>query len=165
MPEVFVAAGSNVRPRANLREAVTKLAEAYPGLRASNAYVNPALGFEGDDFINLVVAFETDEPLARVLERLKSIERDAGREPGAPKWGPRTLDLDLLLFGDLIGGFPGVQLPRPDLAKRAYVLGPLAELAPGRRHPTIGETLGELWQRFDRAAHPLTQVSLDGPDG
>jgi len=164
MPEAFVAAGSNVRPRANLRQAVATLAAAYPGLRASRAYVNPALGFAGDDFINLVVALETDEPLARLLQRLKGIERDAGREPGGPKWGPRALDLDLLLFGDLVGSFHGVVLPRPDLAARGYELGPLAELAPDLMHPALGATMGALWQRFDRGTHPLTEVSLEDSD-
>ena len=164
MPEVFVAAGSNIRPRAHLREAVAALTAVWPGLRTSRAYSNAAVGFAGDDFINLVVAFETGEPLEQVLARLKAIEVASGREPGAAKWAARTLDLDLLLYGGLVGRFPGARLPRADLAERAYVLGPLAELAPDRRHPVLGETFGELWRRFDRGAHPLTEVSLEGVD-
>jgi 2-amino-4-hydroxy-6-hydroxymethyldihydropteridine diphosphokinase len=164
MPEIFVAAGSNIRPRAHLRQAVKALAAAWPGLRISRAWSNAAVGFAGDDFINLVVAFETDEPLAKVLERLKAVEEASGRERGAKKWAPRTLDLDLLLYGNLIGQFPGATLPRADLAERAYVLGPLAELAPQLRHPLSGETVGELWNRFDRNAHALREVSLEGED-
>ena len=164
MPEAFVAAGSNIRPRAHLRQAIAALAAAYPGLRVSRAYANAALGFDGDDFINLVAGFETDEPLTKVLERLKAVEAACGREHGAKKWAPRTLDLDLLLYGDLVGQFPGATLPRADLAERAYVLGPLAELAPQRRHPVIGATFGALWQEFNRGSHALREVSLDGED-
>ncbi len=164
MPEVFVAAGSNIRPRAHLRQAVATLAAAWPGLRVSNAYSNAAVGFAGDDFINLVVAFETDEPLAQVLERLKAIEEASGRKRGAPKWAARTLDLDLLLYGDLVGRFLGASLPRADLAARAYILGPLAELAPQHRHPVLGETFGELWKCFDSSAHALREVLLEGED-
>jgi len=164
MPEVFVAAGSNIRPRAHLRQAVAALAAAYPGLRVSRAYANAAVGFDGDDFINLVVAFETDEALALLLERLKAVEGASGRERGAPKWAARTLDLDLLLYGDLVGRFPGALLPRRDLGDRAYVLGPLAELAANRKHPVLGETFGALWRSFDRSAHELREVSLEGED-
>ncbi len=164
MPEVFVAAGSNIRPRANLRRGVAELSSAWPGLRVSRAWLNAAVGFAGDDFINLVVAFETEEPLAEVLARLKAVEVACGRAPGAPKWAARTLDLDLLLYGDLVGQFHGARLPHVDLTERAYVLGPLAELAPDRKHPMLGETLGELWQRFDREAHAMREVTLDGED-
>ncbi len=164
MPEVFVAAGSNIRPRAHLRQAVAAMAASWPGLRVSRAWSNAAVGFAGDDFINLVIAFETAQSLAEVLERLKAVELASGRERGAPKWAARTLDLDLLLYGDLVGRFPGARLPRADLAERAYVLGPLAELAPDRRHPVLGETFGELWSRFDRNAHVMREVPLEGED-
>jgi 2-amino-4-hydroxy-6-hydroxymethyldihydropteridine diphosphokinase len=162
--EAYVAAGSNVRPRTSLRRALAMLRDEFPGLRASPAYANKAVGFQGDDFINLVAAFPTDRPLPEVLATLKAIERALGREPGAPKWGPRTLDLDLLLYGDLVGQFDGATLPHRDLATRAWVLGPLAALEPGLRDPVSGERIGELWTRFDRGAHPLAETSLDGAD-
>jgi 2-amino-4-hydroxy-6-hydroxymethyldihydropteridine diphosphokinase len=69
------------------------------------------------------------------------------------------MDLDVLLYGDLICEEPGLKLPRPDLVKRAYMLGPLAELAPEVMHPTAGLSVGELWSRFDRQAHPLERMS------
>jgi 2-amino-4-hydroxy-6-hydroxymethyldihydropteridine diphosphokinase len=163
MADAYVAAGSNVRPRASLREALGLLAREFPGLAASRAYSNPAVGFEGDDFVNLVVAFPADLPTESLVERLKAVERACGREPGAPKWGPRTLDLDLLLHGDLVGRISGKALPHPDLLTRAWVLGPLAELAPALVHPVSGERMDALWRRFDRHAHPLTPVRLDGP--
>ncbi len=163
MPEAFVAAGSNVRPRANLRRAIELLGRGFPGLQASRAFANRAVGFDGDDFINLALRFPCALPLPELLERLKSVERECGRAPGGPKWGPRTLDLDLLLYGELSGKFPGATLPHPDIRTRAWVLGPLAELAPQLAHPALGATLAELWQRFDRDAHPLAPVDLAGP--
>ena len=161
MPEAWVAAGSNVRPRENLRRALATLGAEFPGLRASRAFSNTAVGFQGDDFVNLVMRFPVDLPLPALLQRLKAVERECGREPGAPKWGPRTLDLDLLLYGSQFGRFPGAVLPHPDLTTRAWVLGPLAELAPDLVHPVLGETFGALWQRFDRGAHPLVPVALE----
>jgi 2-amino-4-hydroxy-6-hydroxymethyldihydropteridine diphosphokinase len=164
MPEVFVAAGSNVRPRERLRQALALLRESWPDLRVSRAYSNRAVGFEGEDFINLVVGFTTDRPLPAVLDKLHAIEARCGRPRDAPKWAPRSMDLDVLLYGNTVGEFPGAVLPRPDLAKRPYMLGPLAELAPGFVHPTTGRTLGEMWARFDRAGHALVPVELEGED-
>ena len=158
MPAVYVAAGSNVEPERHMRQAVAELAREFPGARFSSWYRNRAHGFEGDDFINLVAGFTTDLPIEDVLVRLHAIERRCGRERHAPRWAPRSMDLDVLLYGDLRCEQPELKLPRPDLLKRAYMLGPLAELAPEVRHPSAGLTIGELWQRFDRAAHPLERL-------
>jgi 2-amino-4-hydroxy-6-hydroxymethyldihydropteridine diphosphokinase len=162
MPEVFVAAGSNVRPRVSLGRALAMLAREFPGLRASRSFSNAAVGFEGDDFLNLVVSFPTSLAAEDVLRKLKDVERASGRPPGAAKWGPRTLDLDLLLYGGYVGRVAGKAVPHPDLLTRAWVLGPLAELAPGLVHPVVGESFGELWRRFDKDAHPLEPVELAG---
>ena len=158
MPAVYVAAGSNVAPERNLERAVEELEREFPGTRFSPWYRNRAVGFTGDDFINLVAGFDTTLPVHAVLARLHAIESRCGRPRDAPRWAPRTMDLDVLLYGDLVCDEPGLKLPRPDLLKRAYVLGPLAQLAPGVLHPTAGATIGELWQCFDQSAHPLEQV-------
>ena len=164
MPEVFVAAGSNVRPRHHLRRALALMREAWPGLRVSGAYANRAVGFEGDDFINLVAGFVTDEPLAGVLARLHDIEAACGRPREAPKWAPRSMDLDVLLHGDTVGEFPGAVLPRPDLLRRPYMLGPLAELAPDLVHPVAGRSMAELWAGLDGGGHEMVRVGLEGDD-
>lgn len=161
---MFVAAGSNVRPRHYLRRALAALRAAYPDLVVSQAYANPAVGFEGADFINLVVGFTTTADLAAVIERLRAIENDCDRPRDAPKWAPRTMDLDILLYGGEVGSFPGAVLPRPDLLRRPYMLGPLAELAPALVHPVERRTLGELWAAFDPAGHALRPVALDADD-
>ena len=157
---VWVAAGGNVEPLAKLRQALALLRAEFPGLVASRAYANAAVGFEGEDFVNLVVGFDTTLALPEVLARLHAIEAACGRAREAPKWAPRAMDLDVLLYGDRVGEFPGAVLPRPDLVKRAYMLGPLAELAPAVVHPTLGLTIAELWSRFDRDAHALRPVEL-----
>jgi len=158
---VYVAAGSNVEPRVNLRRALATLHAHFAPLRVSRAYRNAAVGFEGEDFVNLVIGFETTAPVEDVMSRLHEAEAACGRGRDAPKWAPRAMDLDILLYGDLVCERPGLRLPRPDLVRRAYMLGPAAEIAPDLRHPTLGLTLGELWQRFDRAAHPMQPVEID----
>jgi 2-amino-4-hydroxy-6-hydroxymethyldihydropteridine diphosphokinase len=157
---VYVAAGSNVAPEHNLARALNEIARQFPGARSSPAYRNRAVGFDGADFINLVVGFDTELPVAELLARLQAIEARCGRPRAAPRWAPRSMDLDVLLYGELVCDEPGLRLPRPDLLKRAYMLGPLAQLAPEVRHPTAHLTIGELWQRFDREAHPLERVEL-----
>lgn len=160
MPEVFVAAGSNVNPAENLRRAIDALRARYPDLRCSTAYRNRAVGFEGEDFINLVLGFATDESIEQVLEHLHAAEAACGRERNAPKWAPRSMDLDVLLYDDLVCERPGLVLPRPDLLRRAYMLGPLAELAPQAMHPTQRKTIAELWRDFDRDAHEMKAVAI-----
>jgi 2-amino-4-hydroxy-6-hydroxymethyldihydropteridine diphosphokinase len=160
---VLVAAGSNVEPAANLRRALDSLAARYPALRTSAAYRNRAVGFEGEDFVNLVLALDTDDDVHAVIGRLHEAEALCGRERLAPKWAPRSMDLDILLYGDRVCEELGLVLPRPDLVRRAYMLGPAAEVAPGMRHPTLGATLAELWSRFPREAHALERVDIGWP--
>jgi 2-amino-4-hydroxy-6-hydroxymethyldihydropteridine diphosphokinase len=157
---VYVAAGSNVDARRQLRLALGELDRSFAPLSVSRAYANKAVGFEGEDFVNLVLGFTTALPLAEVLARLHEIEALCGRPRAAPKWGPRSMDLDLLLYGDVVGTFPGATLPRPDLVKRPYMLGPLADIAPTLVHPTLHKTIAELWAAFDRTGHELRPVEL-----
>ena len=164
MTKVLVAAGSNVEPLANLRRALDSLAAHYPALRTSRAYRNRAVGFEGEDFVNLVIAIETDEDVQSVLRNLHAAEASCGRARHAPKWAPRTMDLDILLYGDRVCDEPGLTLPRPDLVRRAYMLGPAAELEPRMLHPTLGVALEELWRSFPRDAHALEAVELGWPE-
>lgn len=160
MLEVYVAAGSNVEPRTKLRLALNALQQRFGPLKVSPAYQNEAVGFSGDDFINLVVGFETQLELADILPILHEIENRCGRPRHAPKFAPRAMDLDLLLYGDLVCDTPAATLPRPDLIKRAYMLRPMAEIAPQLKHPVLGKTFSALWQEFDQAAHPMTAVEL-----
>jgi 2-amino-4-hydroxy-6-hydroxymethyldihydropteridine diphosphokinase len=162
MTAVYVAAGSNVEPEKHLSVALRALAAAYGPLTLSPAYKNKAVGFEGADFINLVVGFNTEASLADVRRQLQKIETACDRPPEAAKWAPRTMDLDILLFGDLVSNEPGFVIPRPDLVKRPYMLKPMADIAPEVRHPILGQTLRELWQNFQGGAHEMVEVLLGG---
>ena len=158
MSAVYVAVGSNVEPERNLATATAELRREFPDVRFSPWYRNRAVGFEGADFINLVAGFTTTLSLDEVIARLQAIEALCGRPRGAPRWAPRSMDLDILLYGDLIRDEPRLKLPRPDLLKRAFMLGPLADIAPDLMHPLEKVTIAQLWQRFDRAAHEMVEV-------
>lgn len=162
MSQVYVAIGSNVNPEANIVKAARELLRVFPDSRFSSWYRNRAVGFEGDDFINGVAGFTTELPLHSVLEHLHGIEALCGRPRNAPRWAPRAMDIDVLLYNDLVCNEPAMKLPRPDLLKRPYMLGPLAELAPEVVHPTAHRTIGELWQQFDRSSHVMTRVDSGG---
>ena len=161
MPEVYVAAGSNVTPLDNLRRALDELEQRFGALSVSSAYRNRPVGFEGADFVNLVLGFASDRPLESIVAELHAVEALCGRPRQTPKWGPRAMDLDVLLYGDEVGEVAGCVLPRPDLLRRAYMLGPLAEIAPGLRHPVLGRTMAELWREFPREDHLLTRIELE----
>jgi 2-amino-4-hydroxy-6-hydroxymethyldihydropteridine diphosphokinase len=160
MAEVYVAAGSNVEPEKNLARALDALEQAFGEVAISPAYCNPAVGFAGADFINLVVGFRTADGPKQVKEKLERIEADCGRPRDAPKWASRTMDLDILMYDQLVSDEPGLILPRPDLLRRAFMLKPLADLAPGLLHPTQHRTVGELWAQFPATDQPFVAVTI-----
>jgi 2-amino-4-hydroxy-6-hydroxymethyldihydropteridine diphosphokinase len=136
------------------------LRERFGKLRVSPVYRNPAVGFDGDDFFNLVAAFESDAGFEQVHTVLEQIESACGRVRGGPRYAPRTLDIDLLLYGDLVHDAPPV-LPRKDLLRYAFVLKPITDVAPEHRHPVTGRTFAAHWAEFDVTSQPLTLVELD----
>jgi len=161
LTRVYVAAGSNVAPVENLERAAGELRRSFGAVQCSAAYRNAAVGFEGEDFINFVAAFDTAREVHAVIHELQRIEGLCGRTRDAPKWAPRSMDLDILLYGDRVSDEPGLVLPRPDLLRRPYMLGPMAELAPQAVHPTLGKTMAQLWREFAGAAHDMARVDLD----
>lgn len=161
MARVYVSAGSNIRPERHLRLACRELERRFGTLEVSSVYRNPPVGVEGEDFLNLVAAFDTGLSPAEVAESLEQIHALTGRERGGERYGPRTLDLDLLLYDDLVQDGPGPTLPREDVVKYDFVLGPLAELAPDLIHPVDGRTLRELWEAFGRTGRRLTVEELE----
>lgn len=160
MVDVYVAAGSNIDPLRHLQAALASLERSYAPLKISPAYRNKAVGFEGEDFVNLVVGFSTNDSLERVRTRLQDIETDCGRPRDAPKWAPRSMDLDILLYGTEVRNEPGMIVPRPDLVKRPYMLKPMSDIAPEVLHPTQQRTMSELWHAFEGKDHAMTVVKL-----
>jgi 2-amino-4-hydroxy-6-hydroxymethyldihydropteridine diphosphokinase len=158
MPKVYVAAGSNIDPQANLARAQTELARVFGSLTVSPWYRNAAVGFTGQDFINFVFGFESSLDVHELQSQLRQVEALCGRPPNAPKWAARAMDLDILLYGELVLDEPQLQLPRPDLLLRPYMLGPLADIAPDLCHPTQARSIAQLWAAFDPGAHQMIAV-------
>lgn len=144
MVDVYVGLGSNVDPERHLRKAIAALRRRYGDLRCSSVYKSPAYGFTGDDFLNLVVGFETAAAAEQVEETLSAIESAGGRERRGPRFGPRSLDLDLLLYGCRVD--PRQRLPRDDVLRYPFVLAPLAEIAPRLVHPLTGVSMADAWR-------------------
>lgn len=157
--DVYVSAGSNVDPEDNLRFACAELRRRFGSIDVSSVYRNSPVGFTGDDFLNLVLRFRTDESPEAVIAELERLHRLAGRVRGSARFAPRTLDLDLLLYGSAVLPDPPVRVPREDIGDYGFVLGPLAELAPELRHPVTLETMAAMWARFDRESHPMERVA------
>jgi 2-amino-4-hydroxy-6-hydroxymethyldihydropteridine diphosphokinase len=157
----YVSGGSNLDAGTNLRLAARALRGRHPGTRFSRCYRNKAIGFDGPDFINFVAEVPVRGDPALLKGELECIETQCGRPREAPKWAPRAMDLDILLFGDVVQDVPGLVLPRPDLVRWGFMLGPLAELAPDLQHPRLHKRIAQLWQDFDQGAHPLTVEALD----
>ena len=161
MTLAYVSGGSNLDAGRNLVLAARALRARHPGTRFSRCYRNAAIGFDGPDFINFVAEVPVAGTPALLKGELECIETQCGRTRDAPKWAPRAMDLDILLFGDVVQDAPGLKLPRPDLLRWAFMLGPLAELAPDLVHPLQQRRIAELWDEFDQRAHPLVAGPLD----
>ena len=157
MTRIYISLGSNIEREHHIRAGLDALHTEFGELTVSRVFESEAVGFAGRPFYNLVVGADTDLPLATLCQRLRAMEFAHGREPDAKKFAPRTLDLDLLLYGDLVCDVP-VALPRGEILTNAFVLWPLAELAPSLRHPVDGRTLDELWQGYDKASQRLSPI-------
>jgi 2-amino-4-hydroxy-6-hydroxymethyldihydropteridine diphosphokinase len=160
MARVYLGLGSNIDPEDNLRLGVEELRRHYGDVHISRVYRNAAVGFDGADFLNLVAGFDSEEAPAEISRRIEKIHDLAGRERGDNRFASRALDIDLLLYDDLVIDEPPLQLPRTDVLEYSFVLRPLAELAPELAHPVTGRTMAEHWQECDADRHPLTLVDV-----
>lgn len=161
MVKVYLGIGSNIAPEANLRLAVRELRRRFGELEVSPVYESAPVGFEGQDFLNLVVGLETERPPAEILEIVEEIHTLAGRRRGGRKLVSRELDIDLLLYDGLVVDEDKLHIPRSDVLEYSFVLRPLADLAPGFIHPVTGRSIGEHWGEFDGRRHPLRDVPIE----
>lgn len=148
MTRVYLSLGSNIEREKNIAMALDALRKKFPEIRISPVYESEAVGFKGDSFFNLIVAVETELTLSELSVYLKELENNHGRNRKAEKFSPRTLDIDIVLFGQLVGNIDGIELPRPELYFNAFVLQPLADLDPLEKDPNTNKTYAELWGEF-----------------
>jgi 2-amino-4-hydroxy-6-hydroxymethyldihydropteridine diphosphokinase len=162
MAQVYLSVGSNIEPEHHIRAGLKDLREHYGTFMSSFVYESKAIGFVGDNFYNLVVGFETTEDAFTLIETLRNIEHTQGRKRQGKSFSARTLDLDLLLYDDLI--IKELSIPREDILKYAFVLLPLAEIAPTAKHPLTGQNYAELWKLFDKHRQTLWRVAVEMTD-
>ena len=166
MTRVFVALGGNIEPESRLALAARELRGRFPDVRFSGVYRNPPFGFEGADFYNAAAGFSTALSVEMLLLSLHAIETLCGRHRDDPKWAPRAMDIDLLMYGGTVAKSPinerpAYEIPRPDLLRRCYMLAPLAQIAPALPHPVTHRTIADHWCDLAREPHSLERVALD----
>lgn len=158
MTQVYLGIGSNIDRETSVRNGLDALRTYYGQLQVSPVYESKAFGFDGDDFYNLVAGFETEYEIDELESQLKEIETQSGRKRSDNSFSPRTLDIDLLLYGDLISDKH--ELPRIDITIYAFVLKPLCDIAPDLIHPIEQKSIEELWKNFEEPNQEINKVSL-----
>tara|TARA_R110000824_G_scaffold336_11_gene2423 strand:+ start:82961 stop:83482 length:522 start_codon:yes stop_codon:yes gene_type:complete len=158
---VALSLGSNINPFANFRACLDALLLKFSGLSLSAVFESEAIGFAGDNFLNMVVAFDTDLSLDILVSTLKKIEDDCGRDRNQPRFSGRTMDIDVLLYGNKCGNYAGIELPRQEIVENAFVLWPLSQIAEQRQHPVLKESYKKLWESYDKSTQNLWPVDFE----
>lgn len=151
MAKVLLSLGSNEGREFHITSCLDALNSHFTILALSSVYESESVGFAGEPFYNMVVEIETDLELSALNESLKKIEDENGRRRDVPRFSGRTLDVDILLYDDLVGMVAGIELPREEITQNAFVLLPLAEIAPEGIHPVRQQSFAALWQSYDKA--------------
>jgi len=146
----YISIGSNINKDEHIPASLKALEKIFGELTISSIYESEPVGFTGDVFYNLVVGFDSGLEVKAVAKQLRQIELDNGRTRDSRKFAARTLDLDLILYGDLIVNDGRLQIPRDEIEHYAFVLEPLAEIAPSLKHPVSHISYAELWRQFDK---------------
>ena len=157
----YISIGSNIDKDKHIPASLRALEQLFGKLTVSSIYDSEPVGFVGDSFYNLVVGFNSELSVKEVAKQLRQIELDNGRTRDSQKFSARTLDLDLLLYDDLILNDGRLQIPRNEIERYAFVLEPLAEIAPTLKHPVSGQSYGQLWEQFDKTHLKQKRVTPD----
>lgn len=160
MAKVYVSLGSNIDRYRHITASLEALQQHFGELGISPVYESVSVGFDGSNFLNLVVGFDTALSVGDLSSCLRSIEHDNGRRRDGPKYSPRTLDIDILTYDDLAGVIDGIELPRDEISQNAFVLLPLAELAANGIHPVFKQNYRQLWDDYDQASQRLWRVDF-----
>ncbi len=161
MAWVTLGLGSNLDPENNICSCLDALLLNFNDLSLSAVFESESVGFEGDNFFNMVVGIETDLALADLSVLLKSIEDKQGRDRTQPKFSGRTLDIDILTYDNLSGVFNGITLPRGEVTENAFVLWPLSQVNGKRKHPVLKKSYSELWAEYDQSRQKLWPVNFE----
>ena len=159
MTRGYISIGSNINKDEHIPASLRALEQTFGKLTVSSIYESEPVGFTGDAFYNLVVGFDSDLEVKAVAKQLRQIELDNGRTRDSRKFAARTLDLDLILYGDLIINDGRLQIPRGEIEHYAFVLEPLAEVAPNLKHPVSHVSYAELWDKFDKTEAKQKRVT------
>ena len=163
MPKVYVGVASNMHRELSIRAGTRLLMQRFGPLAVSPVYESSACGVTAPAFYNFVVSFSTELEPRELKLALRSIEAECGRVRGPLVGTSRTLDLDLLLYGDRTVDV-AINLPHDEIEKYPFVLRPLADLSGSSLHPQTGLSFNEMWSRFDRSEHPIWRVPFDPED-
>lgn len=160
MAVVLLGLGSNQNAAQSINAALSALKTTFGELTASPIYESEAVGFDGDNFLNMVVEINTEQLVGELWQVLRNIEDAHGRDRTQPKFAGRTLDIDILTYDNTVGTVDGVLLPRDEILKNAFVLKPLADMRPTGVHPEVKTTYKELWAAYDQGSQKLWSVEL-----
>lgn len=161
MAWVYVSIGSNVDRFQHITASLNALSEHFGELTLSRVYESESVGFEGDNFLNLAAGFTCALEVSGLSSLLRQIEHDNGRRRDGPKFGSRTLDIDILTYDMVVGVVVGVELPREEITQNAFVLLPLVDIGSDKKHPSIGKTYAQLWEEYDQRKQKLWPVSFE----
>lgn len=161
MARAYVSIGSNINREHSIRAGIKALRHRYGQLILSSVFESESVGFQGENFYNLVAGFDIRESAQSIAHALHEIEQACGRKRNSFRFSSRVLDLDLLLYDALVINEQGLQVPRQDILEYAFVLQPLAEIAPQGRHPIINKSYADLWAAFGSPAERLWPIDLD----
>ncbi len=160
MTLLVLSLGSNIEAPKNSMMAITALREKFGALAISTIYESEPVGFSGNNFLNFVASVETQCALQDISDYLKTLENRLGRKRTKSRFSDRTIDIDILLFGDSTGQKCGLDLPRGEILYNAFVLRPLAELHPDLEHSKLCVSYKNLWRAFDKNDQKLQPTNL-----